>query len=110
MIDNYERFRKAYRTIAFATAFTYFYHENLEKQKLEKEEVLKAEEAKKQEFLDQFKELSETIVNSSETKEKTSKEIKDEQFKRNIEKFRAKYHEDPTPAEYQEIRQKIYGN
>lgn len=102
MIDNYERFRKAYRTIAFATAFTYFYNE-------QKDAVAKKEEEKKQEFLDQFKKIAQVITSSSEAKEMTVKELKDEQFKRTLEKFKSKYKEDPTPAEYDEMRRKIYG-
>lgn len=109
MIDNYERFRKVYRTVAFATAFTFFYQEDRERRKHEAKERAKQEEEKKQEFVNQFKQLSEIITKSSSDREKTDKELKDEQFKRNLDKFKTKYHESPTPEEYDEMKQKIYG-
>lgn len=109
MIDNYERFRKVYRTVAFAAAFTYFYQEDQQRRKDEAKAREKQEEEKKQEFINQFKKLSEAITTSSSDREKTDKELKDEQFQRNIEKFKAKYHEAPTPEEYQEMKKKIYG-
>jgi hypothetical protein len=102
MIDSYERFRKVYRTIAFATAFTYFYNE-------QKEALAKKDEEKKQDFIDQFKKIAKLISANSDIKEMSVKDLKDEQFKRTLEKFKAKYNEDPTPAEFEEMHQKIYG-
>lgn len=109
MIDNYERFRKVYRTVAFATAFSFFYQEDQQRRKDEAVSRAKQEEEQKQDFINQFKKLSETITQSSGDREKTDKELKDEQFKRNIEKFKDKYHENPTPDEYEEMKKKIYG-
>jgi hypothetical protein len=102
MIDNYERFRKVYRTIAFATAFTYFYNE-------QKEALAKKNEEKKQDFLEQFKKIAKLITANSDIKEMSVTDLKDEQFKRTLEKFKAKYNEAPTTAEYEEMHRKIYG-
>lgn len=109
MIDNYERFRKVYRTAAFATAFTFFYQDEQERRIREKREQAKLDEEKKQEFVKEFKKLSAIIVQSSSTKEKTDKELKDEQFNRSLIRFKAKYHEEPTTEEYTEMKKKIYG-
>jgi Na+/H+ antiporter NhaB len=106
MIDNYERFRKAYRTIAMATAFAFFLEDmNTHQAELKKE----IEASNKQAFFDKFKKISSAITNNSDTSEKTDNEIRDEQFNRTLEKFRAKYNEDPTSTELKEIKLKIYG-
>ena len=109
MIDNYERFRKVFRTVAFATAFSFFYQGEKERRENEEKERAKREEEKKQEFLEDFKKIAETITSNSVTKELSEKELKDQQFKRNLEKFKAKYHEAPTAQELEEMRKKIYG-
>jgi hypothetical protein len=107
MIDNYERFRKAYRTIALATTFSFFYEDISAHQDELRNEIAAA---KKQDFLNNFKKIAGTITNTSDTALKSNDEIKDEQFKRTLEKFRAKYKEDPTASELKEIKLKIYGN
>jgi hypothetical protein len=103
MIDNYERLRKAYRTIAYAAAFSYFYEENLEN-------IDKNAEKQKQDFMENFRKLSKVITDETAVTEKSKRKLQDEQFKRFLDKFRAKYHEDPTPQEYKDIKKKIYGN
>ncbi len=109
MLDNYERFRKAYRTLAFAAAFSYFFEEDLERQKKEKLENDKKADDEKQEFIDNFNKLSELITDSSIPLEKTEIELKDEQYKRNIEKFKLKYHTNPSSEEKAEMKIRIYG-
>lgn len=105
-IDHYERFRKVYRPVAFGVGFYYYYTKY--QKTLVSEEDKNDEEAKKQ-FLNDFKKLSEAI-GSGNAKVKTEDEIKEEQFQRVIKSFKDRYHEDPTPQEYQELRKKIFGS
>ena len=107
MIDHYERFRKVYRTVAFGVTFAYFYEET--KSTLRKD-IDDKEQQDKQNFLDNFKKLATIITSEATPEEKTDQEIKNQQLKRVLDTFRAKYHEDPTPSELQEIKNKIYGH
>ena len=58
--------------------------------------------------MDEFAKLAESI-NAGVAAEKTDEQLKDEQFQRVLASFKNRYHEDPTPEEYQELHAKIYG-
>jgi hypothetical protein len=105
LIDHYERFRKAYRPVAFGVGF-YYYYENSQKKLDENEE--KSDEIAKKKFIEDFKKLSDAIT-SGDTIEKTDEEIKEIQFQRVLKSFKERYHEDPTASEYKELHQKIFG-
>ncbi len=104
-IDNYERLRKVYRPVAFGVGF-YFYYQKYQKDKEETDDK-NNDEAKKK-FMDEFAKLAESI-NAGVAAEKTEEQLKDEQFQRVLASFKNRYHEDPTPEEYQELHAKIYG-
>jgi hypothetical protein len=104
-IDNYERLRKVYRPVAFGVGF-YFYYQKYQKDKEEADDK-NNDEAKKK-FMDEFAKLAESI-NAGVAAEKTEEQLKDEQFQRVLASFKNRYHEDPTPEEYQELHAKIYG-
>jgi hypothetical protein len=105
-IDQYERFRKAYRPVAFGVGFYYYYQKYQNKH--EHDIDSNNEEAKKQ-FIDEFKKLSESL-NTGDTTDRSEQEIKEEQFQRVLKNYRKTYNEDPTPAEYNELKKKIFGN
>jgi hypothetical protein len=105
MLDNYERFRTAYRTVAFGAFFIYFYHESKHKLYEQRKE---AEEENKKKFLEAFKKLSDIIQAEVGATIKTEKELQDEQFNRILKEFKEKYKEDPTPEEYEELKRKVY--
>ena len=104
-IDHYERFRKAYRPVAFGVGF-YFYYKKYEKTHSAEDQET---EADKKKFLDDFKKLADSI-SAVDTKMKTDDEIKEEQFQRVLKSFNEKYHEAPTSEEYRELRKKIFGS
>lgn len=103
-IDHYERFRKAYRPVAFGVGF-YFYYKKYENTLSSEEDT----EGAKQKFMDDFKKLADAI-SAADTKMKTDKEIKEEQFQRVLKSFKEKYHEPPTSEEFRELRRKIFGS
>lgn len=108
-IDHYDRFRKVYRPVAYGTGLVFYYkkYQNLKEEAEEKSDE-ENEEAKAR-FLDEFKKLSDAIQ-AGEAREKTDEDIKEEQFQRVLNSFKEKYHGDPTPEEYQELRKKIFGS
>lgn len=106
-VDYYERIRKVYRPVAFGVGF-YYYYTKFQKKAESRAADEEESDAAKKEFLDEFKKLADAI-NSGETKIKTDEEIREEQFQRVLKSFKEKYHEDPTPEEYQDMRRKIFG-
>lgn len=107
MIDHYERFRKVYKPVAFAVGF-YFYYDKFSDQMSGKLSENQEEEKKK--FMEEFNNLSESIMESSDTAIKTEAELKQEQFERVLANFRKKYNSEPTPAELDEMKKRIFGN
>ena len=107
LIDDYERLRRVYRPVAFGIGF-YFYYQKFQGD-LKKQEDKNNEEEKKK-FMDAFKKLVSSIKNETDSREKTDIELKDEQFARVLQSFKDRYNADPTPEEYNELKQKIYGN
>ncbi len=112
LIDQYEHIRKVYRPVAFGVGF-YYYYEKEHKKIIEETEAANAEnekanEAAKKKFLDDFKKLADSI-NAGDTKEKTIDELKEIQFQRVKKSFVNRYHEEPTPDELKEMKQKIFG-
>ena len=106
MIDHYERFRKVYKPIAFAVGF-YFYYDKFNDQMSGKLDENQEEEKKR--FLEEFKELSDSIMEANDTTIKSEDVMKQEQFERALDSFRKKYKEEPTPQEYEEMKTKIFG-
>lgn len=106
MIDHYERFRKVYKPIAFAVGF-YFYYDKFNHQMSGKLDENQEEEKKR--FLEEFKELSDSIMEANDTTIKSEDVMKQEQFERALDSFRKKYKEEPTPQEYEEMKTKIFG-
>lgn len=108
-IDHYERFRKVYRPVAFGVGF-YYYYQKYQTQLKQNEATDDAEEVElKKKFMEEFKTLAESIHTLS-PEEKTENELKEIQFERVLKQFRIQYKEEPTPKEYQELREKIFGN
>jgi hypothetical protein len=105
LIDHYERFRKVYRPVAFGVGF-YFYYERHQKEFIEDDE--KSNDDAKKKFMDEFQKLA-TAIASGDSKEKTEDQIKEIQFQRVLKSFKDRYHENPTPEEYKELRKKIFG-
>lgn len=105
MIDHYERVRKVYKPIAFSLGF-YFYYDKFN-DKL-KGELSETQEEEKQRFLEEFKNLAESILESNKKTAKTQEELQQEQLERMIQNFKAKYGESPTPEELEEIRARIF--
>lgn len=105
LIDHYDRFRKAYRPVAYGVGF-YFYYQKLQDLLAEEEEA-KNEEAKKI-LMENFKKLSEAL-SSGDSAERSDQDLKEIQFQRVIQSYKERYHQDPTPEEFQELRQKIFG-
>lgn len=106
LIDHYERFRKVYRPVAFGVGF-YFYYQKYRDELSDLEE--KNDEEVKKKFLEDFDKLKNVIASGS-TVEKTSEDLKEEQFQRVLKSYRERYHEDPTTEEYKELRLKIFGS
>ena len=106
MIDHYERFRKVYKPIAFAVGF-YFYYDKFNDQMSGNLDENQEEEKKR--FLEEFKELSDSIMEANDTTIKSEDVMKQEQFERALDSFRKKYKEEPTPQEYEEMKTKIFG-
>ena len=107
MIDHYERVRKVYKPIAFSLGF-YFYYDKFSDSRSDKLNENQEEEKKK--FLEEFNNLAEAIATTSDTTIKTEDTLKEEQFARVLAAFRAKYKEEPTKEEYEDMKFKIFGN
>lgn len=108
-IDSYEQFRKVYRPVAFGVGFYFYYSKYQKKQEEADQEEEKNNDEAKKKFLEDFKKLADSI-NAADTKVKTDDEIKEEQFQRVLKNFKDRYHEDPSPEEYKDLRRKIFGN
>ena len=67
------------------------------------------QEEEKKRFLEEFKELSDSIMEANDTTIKSEDVMKQEQFERALDSFRKKYKEEPTPQEYEEMKTKIFG-
>lgn len=106
LIDHYERFRKVYRPVAFGVGFYYYYQKY--QNELAAEEAGNNDELKKK-FVKDFQKLSDTI-NAGETSFESEQALKEIQFQRVLKNYKDRYQADPTPAEYQELRQKIFGD
>ena len=106
MIDHYERFRKVYKPIAFSVGF-YFYYDKFNDKMSGK--LNENQEEEKKRFLEEFKNLADSIMEANDVTVKTEDTLKEEQFARVLKAFKEKYNENPTPAEYEEMRAKIFG-
>ena len=106
MIDHYERFRQVYRPIAFSLGFYFYYDQFSERLK---GRVSENQEEEKRRLLEDFKNLADHILVVSEMPVQTADILKKEQIERVLQAFREKYKEDPTPKEYEEMHDKIFG-
>ena len=104
-IDHYERFRKVYRPVAFGIGFYFYYQKYQKDQEAEQE---KDNEEAKTKLMEELKKIA-NAINSDSTVVKTEDELREAQFLRVLQTFKDRYQEDPTPAEYKELREKIFG-
>ncbi len=104
-IDQYQRFRKVYKPMAFSLGF-YLYSSKINDKmagRLDQEQ-----EEEKQEFLRDFGNLSDSVKEASSKVIKSEKELQEEQYDRIIKSYKNEYKTDPTADEIKEIRAKIF--
>lgn len=105
MIDHYERFRKAYKPIAFSIGFYFYYEKYNNAFKTKAAETQEEENAK---FIEFFENLSDKVLDFNAPVEKSEVLLKEEQLKRMIDSYRKRYKEDPSAEIIKEMRAKIY--
>ena len=110
-LDHYERFRRVYKPVALSAAIYFFY---LSKSPERQRELTLEKEEEKEKLIMEFNNMTDAILDTKNEVIKPVEEIKHDireaHFQRVLKAFREEYKEDPTPEEYQEMRQKIFGN
>ena len=66
------------------------------------------QEEEKKEFLHEFENLSESIIEANKKPLKTELDLKEEQFDRVIKAYRVEYKSEPSEEEIKNLRLKIF--
>ena len=104
MIDHYERFRKAWKPVAFSLGFAFYYYRfNSDKNAINENQ----EEEKKKLLLD-FEHIASSLNDPEGNFHKTEDILKAQQFERVKKIYKEKNGQDPTPEELNEIRAAIF--
>lgn len=105
MIDQYERFRKVYKPMAFSISFYFYYNKMNDKLS---GSIDQEQEEEKKEFLQEFENLSDSIIEANKKPLKTEQDLKEEQFDRILKSYRDEYKSEPSEEEIKELRLKIF--
>ncbi len=104
-IDMYERFRKVYKPIAFSLG-VYLYTTQINDKMSGKLDQEKEEE--KQEFLRDFENVSNGIIETNTVEIKSIDQLKQDQFDRIRNNYRMENNRDLSPEDLKELRAKIF--